>query len=620
MRRIARFVVLAALAVLIISPVGCKNPYCPSTEEPYVVIDSPPISNVLPQVVKFTWHSGLETEPKAVRYFASLAVDTLGNYNPMFDFVRDLNENPERYEDQWSEWILYQAPDGSGTMTIVGNDEELEINKSYYFVVQAADRCAQVTETFTRNVNFRQFIVSGAMGPILQVTESYLGFYKFLGEFATSNPSLIEVDVPSGTSINFSWIGDASAYGSEIACYRYGWDITDLNNPDQWETSCEPGLLSAPERQFFSGVHTFFVEARDEFGIKVMGGIQINIVPFPMERNLLLVDDFYSTDFTQVLYSIPTETEHDNFWLDICSRADGFVPSLDVFDTRSSAYRPPDLYKIGQYKNIIWTYGANDDYRAWDNVVRFIPESNVAFGTTPFVNYLSLFLAKGGHLWTSGSGDRAGGLAAVLPPYAMEFPINLKCEMAGTRDDCNGDQSGVHSMAYRDHCVTVLDKVTGPFRTDYIMPDRNIDFDAMYLAYKDETFGYNIPYPGLPDELRLWSEVTAPGRYFDSMVRGFTYVELYDPSYWLNLTAVQSQECFAPMYRIKTRNSLSVVDNTTVALWLTKYEQVVPDVASGIAVPARSVHFGFPLWFFDRTQVNQIADVIFDEWQINASP
>ena len=620
MRRTTPFVVVVVLAVMILGPTGCKNPYCPSTEEPYVVIDSPPPSNVLPQVVKFTWHSGLEEDPKAVRYFVSLLVDTLGNYNPGFDIVRDLNEHPERYEDKWSEPILYRAPDGSGQMAIIGDDEELNINMVHYFVVQAIDRCGQVTETFTRDVNLRQYIVSATMGPILQVTESYLGFFRFLGGYETMNPSLVKVDLPTGMPLNFSWRADASLYGGEIACYRYGWDIADLNDPSHWSTDCIPGLTSAPERRFYSGVHTFFVEAMDNLGSSVLGGIQFSIVPFPMERNLLWVDDFYSTDFTQIDYSMPTETEHDDFWLGICSKAEGFVPNNDVFDTRTSAFNPPDLLKIGQYKNIIWTYGANKDYGAWDNIVQFTPESSVGIGTAHHVNYLPMFLAKGGHLWTLGRSDMAGGLAAVLPPYAMEFPINLKCEMTGTRIGCDGDQSGIHSMPYRDYCVTVLDKVVGFFRSDPLMPPRSVDRDAMYYAYKDDTYGYNISYPHLPEELRLWSEVSAPGRYFDPQVRGFTYVELYDPSYWLDLTAVQSQDCFAPMYRMRSRNSLSAVNNTTVALWLTKYEDIVPDVVSGIAAPARSVHFGVPLWFFNRTAVDQIADVIFDEWGIASNP
>ena len=41
---------------------------------------------------------------------------------------------------------------------------------------------------------------------------------------------------------------------------------------------------------------------------------------------------------------------------------------------------------------------------------------------------------------------------------------------------------------------------------------------------------------------------------------------------------------------------------------------VVADAEGAVGAP--SVHFGFPLWFFNRAQVDSIADVIFDEWQI----
>ena len=157
------------------------------------------------------------------------------------------------------------------------------------------------------------------------------------------------------------------------------------------------------------------------------------------------------------------------------------------------------------------------------------------------------------------------------------------------------------------------------------MPFRKVNrYDVMAYAYRDDNNPVTAAYPELPEELRLWDVVTQPGAFWDPNYLngpgGFTYVEIYDPEYWMEITSVQNQECFTPMYRMRSVNLLSPVNNTTVALWLTKYEDVVPDVASGVAAPARSVHFGFPLWFFDRTQVDQIVDVVFDEWQINSGP
>jgi hypothetical protein len=130
--------------------------------------------------------------------------------------------------------------------------------------------------------------------------------------------------------------------------------------------------------------------------------------------------------------------------------------------------------------------------------------------------------------------------------------------------------------------------------------------------------------PGMPDNLNLWSEVIKAGRYYapnepDPRPGGFTPVEVYDPAYWMNHTAVTSQGCFHPMYRMKSKNALSPLNNQTAALWVTKYADVVPSVTSGVAVAAPSAHFGFELWFFDRPQVNRIIYVIFNEWGIAAT-
>ena len=65
---------------------------------------------------------------------------------------------------------------------------------------------------------------------------------------------------------------------------------------------------------------------------------------------------------------------------------------------------------------------------------------------------------------------------------------------------------------------------------------------------------------------------------------------------------------------------MSVLNNQTVALWVTKYAHVVPDVAAGVAVAAPSAHFGFELWFFDRTQGKAIIDAILPEMADSGNP
>ena len=102
--------------------------------------------------------------------------------------------------------------------------------------------------------------------------------------------------------------------------------------------------------------------------------------------------------------------------------------------------------------------------------------------------------------------------------------------------------------------------------------------------------------------------------FFDPTIRGFYYVEPYNPGYWMNTVKIQQPHCFHPMVRMRTRSQYSVVNNACVAFWTTKYASVVADVPAAVAAP--SVHFGFPLWVFNRAQVDSSADVIFRDWQI----
>jgi hypothetical protein len=127
---------------------------------------------------------------------------------------------------------------------------------------------------------------------------------------------------------------------------------------------------------------------------------------------------------------------------------------------------------------------------------------------------------------------------------------------------------------------------------------------------------FTAAHPHLPETLSLWEKVTRPKMYFDPMVRGFIYVEVYDPGYWMRTIGAKSQDCLHPMYRMRARNTNSAIDGDIVAFWTTKYADVVAPCPGAVA--AASVHFGFPLWFFNRTQANAIADEIFKEWQISA--
>ena len=84
----------------------------------------------------------------------------------------------------------------------------------------------------------------------------------------------------------------------------------------------------------------------------------------------------------------------------------------------------------------------------------------------------------------------------------------------------------------------------------------------------------------------------------------------------MNINGYTAQSCFHPAYRMRSRNTRSCVDRTVIAFWTTKYADVKSDSPGAVAAP--SIHFGIPLWFFDRYEVYALADAIFERWRIAA--
>ncbi|MBN2070962.1 MAG: hypothetical protein JW814_05845 [Candidatus Krumholzibacteriota bacterium] len=595
------------------------------TIAPIAIFSHPPAGTLsYSTVITFRWDArdpidspSNSQDPDSIRYMVSLVLDKDGIYNKDFPIIQDLNENPGDYEDLWSRWIYYRAPGDSGRTTKIGDDEVLELNKQHIFAVQAKDEAGAVSAIFKKDLNIKQFTVSWKQGPLLKITEPFLGGAKFLGTLM--NP--IQHKIPPGIPLNFCWEADAFSYGGEIVGYRYGWDIQDLGDPNQWEGggAFSPYTTCAKEKKLYSGVHTLFIEVKDDGGRITRGKIEIEVIQFTMERTLLWVDDLASTETPNPLRTMPLESEHDAFWIDICSRADGFEPDRDVYDARSYNLDPPKIETIGKYANIIWTFNSAT-VTAWKDIVHFIPESMVGQAAQVSINYIALFMAKGGHMLTCGRNDRSGGGFYDVFYAPPQMPAVFKNDMLPDSDDT----SGVNSMPYKDYCASVLDKVDAIWHTgDDMAPGvtRRVDRDAMKWALKNTLDPIvNEHLAGFPDSLRLWDEITCPTCFFNPQLRGFTYVEIFDPQYWLDFKQINvSQGCFHPTYRMVARNVISPINNQPMAMVVTKYKDRYVGQPDLNFIPAYSFHFGVPLWFFNRHDVDRVIDVIFTEWQILSS-
>ena len=166
-------------------------------------------------------------------------------------------------------------------------------------------------------------------------------------------------------------------------------------------------------------------------------------------------------------------------------------------------------------------------------------------------------------------------------------------------------------MVWDDYYVTVVDKVVGVFKTGEDYPDdgstRLLAYDALRMIVEADPGNH----PDLPDTLTLWDEVTKPGMFFDPIVRGFYYVEVYDPEYYMDFLGQRSRDCFTPLYLMRARSTRSPIDFAAVALVATR-----PYCEDWGRITSESYHFGVPLWFFDHDKVEQIADYIFEQWEI----
>lgn len=569
--------------------------------EPYNVNPDGSIQTLSP-VVRFGWYGKDPIDsPWNYQQVDSVRYMWTGFYSNTLD---ELNGHPERFEHLWSNWYWINAPGDSGVSTVLGDDEIIPTGRSYVFAVQAMDDAGAISSVFDYRTNARAFMVRTPTGPLLSVHDTYLGNHSFMG--VDMDPR--QLQVPPGFVMTFTWEASAAHYGAIVSSFRYGWDITDFSDPSDWEVMPNPYTLSAAPKTYYSGVHTLYIEAVDNLGVKTLAVLEITVIPVVMARDLLWVDDFPSSNFTQTLYAFPTESSHDEFWTNICMRAPGFNPTRDIFDVSEHAYQPPPMELIFKYKNIIWSFsGAVDPEQGstWTRIIRY--------GSTEFINYIPYFMEFGGHVWTVGPSERAGGLGAVIPLYHRKYPADVRCNILNYWSIECTDTLGATTMPYKDYCVGVIDKIEGVLKT-WMPFVRNKELDAMRYAFLDEEDIYTAVCDGFPKKLELWEEVTKPGRFFDPEVRGFHYAEVFDPAYWMRYAGVRKQSCFHPMYRMKAIVDRSVLNDQTVAFWTTKHMDADIPVPGTVAAP--SVHFGLPLWFFNRAQVDSIADAIFDVWDI----
>ena len=398
--------------------------------------DDPVCNDSLPSIEILTPPAGAETHYPARVLFVWRAADRgmiassrylLTEVEQEDDAIAVLNNQPELFEDLWSEWEMLETEYNG---TLIGEDEPLMHGRDYLFAVQVMDSCGQKTGVFTHERNTRQF-TAVMRYPVLSVMGTMLGSGSFSGTHHRPAPIL----VPPGVPLTFIWEAPNTFDWAGPIEYRYGWDVQNLSDDDEWLYGWSPWRKQSFGRSFYSGVHVFYVEARDDAGTITRARIEIEIIPFQMDRDLLWVDDWTLGDYMPNRM-FPSETEHDEFWTGICSMAPGFDPVIDICPAdefyTTLGDDPLPLETLSRYKHVIWTY-SNSSVNVWKNTIRFEPEPDKAPPPWPIIiqwpvfrpNTLALYLAGGGSVLTCGRGDLNDSALGSTFPISPDMPASV---------------------------------------------------------------------------------------------------------------------------------------------------------------------------------------------------
>jgi hypothetical protein len=388
----------------------------------------PPVSPTVdfsgPTTIVFNWDGsdevgdGTTLAPIASRWtYLPTRLDQEGNYIGYPDTFYTLPRSA------WSPWRQWDARDKSGVQAIIRNLIPVQAGGGYYmFAVQAMDEAGAVTPVFDAHTagknNVVKIFVNDAVGATLVVNERFLGSFNFVG----SRAEPIVLPIAAGQPINFNWRGDASSYGGEIVAYRYGWNIRNPSNDEEWQQNWCATCRTAPTRIFNSGAQRFFLETRDNAETITHAEFELVVYQVTKNRDLLFIDD------TSYPPDAPEENFEDRRWSAVVDsllarRPFQYDRAIDSYDVEANRRVAPPLPLVFDYKSIIWASRAYTTENALKRIAFFIDPFDTRRTTqTVLFNYLNVYIDNGGEFFLSGD-----EVSSILWPFAARnpFPANI---------------------------------------------------------------------------------------------------------------------------------------------------------------------------------------------------
>jgi hypothetical protein len=344
----------------------------------------------------------------------------------------------------------------------------------YLFLVQAKDEAGAITSHFVDGQNLRKLRVVSSLQPIMVVRE------HSLGTNFTRNDQIYDYSVAEDQPLQLSWRASAAEYGSEITGYRFGWDILDPSNDEEWSSWSLSNTSSSAS--FPGGTHSFYVEARDFSGTMIRVIYRFVVVPFTMTSELLFVDDYDNSRVSDPLQGWPNGPDftwgtlpHDQgahmaWWWELLQGYTGYIAPRDYFRV-NVVDKKPYIEILGQYRRVIWEVRESDPWESGLSRVCGFVDPYTEPPTLPY-DYLGAFMDRGGQALICGTFP----VFSLLPTpglmgdnsYERKSPVALLKHLGYSQGDVNESTAAIQQfLPWRHFGIDTAVKPVDPNPRDF---------------------------------------------------------------------------------------------------------------------------------------------------------
>lgn len=533
----------------------------------------------------------------------------------------------------------YYAPNFAGWDSTGPDSTQVHLynltpNGQYLFNVVAFDEAGAYTSVFSLDDNMLYFTVSyiGAFGPRITLFNEFFNYTYASGGYNDVPEQYIHVEVPGGEPVNFYWYAVPNP-GNTMRSYRWVLDPDRLddNTPrsdeeldtKHWSTkslnitSCTLGPFTGTGTNGGTEEHLFYLEAEDNNGLTSLGIVDFTVVTPTLDQDLLFVDDTRfavdqlapgSLDSVRVPSgNWPSAAELDTFLFARGGVHWRYYPTgtlsppgvfsgyhYDTVGTRGSRTGTVPLAVLARYRNVVWYTDVAYDYVGPTSDVRLPMPVLRAMSGPQMTNTLASYIRLGGRVWLMGGG---AALNSLLP---WNDPSN---DVAGR---------------------PVFDAARGELAPGRMMYDA-AHWRSQIATYKTRQAtryaGLQGDWPGAPDYSRLPQQLRERTPTTDPLTPLRGYSQYYVTSYELEYLSMPNKVIEDVDPDPERYQFESVLDT----LYLTAGSPAPvgrPNMTlyHGHENPT-FVFSGFPLWYFTRQNVLDLADfVLQDVWGLRRDP